>query len=439
METKAKEAAVTTPMTLGSSKLHTFPANPEKKTLENTVFNITLFEAEVQKAIPVEGKLRLYVMDNPNDPDKFTISNSREKGDYARTKLVLDLDPIAMNKTLDTYSLKANNGYIDLTASKFPGKDTYSVYQHNKEEGNKYVGFASEPNLGVIVGNVFDNKTEQGFSYQNALINPSKFDASQNSFINIHKPADTTKNSIAVAYHLPIKTADTIIQLSKKGREFIANAPGNADLRVTIGARNPDSISPQVNFSDLNVYVVNKENNEKVYLGSGWSKEQFNSLPTDIVQDIVSETYKGPSKTNNPLEVGSIIEFPAPKDFYLNHATENGIIEKPLAVGTVKGISPDGTVSVSSPIGDVTLNKADKNIEFSTSLKLEDFKSNYSVLKTEVDSHLGQKIAESKKKDNSVEKTKNSAKTSQKEKAVATPSAKKSAAPKKGKDQGMTM
>lgn len=431
---------------IGTAKLHTFSQESENPEKNNTVFNLTVFDKEIQKVLPEQGKLRLFVQENPNDPDKMNIVAARTPDDIPNTRLVLDLNSDYFNKSNDELKLKVNDGYIDLVASKMTNKDSYSVYQHFKGESNKYVGFASEPSNGILLGTVFENKTNKSFEFLTALINPVKLDTDKHSFININRPSEEHKNMIAFSHDRPLKNSEVIIQLSDKGKDFLNSLPNNDDIRITIAGRKEESITPSVNFSDKNVFVYNKDTKEKFFIGSAWSKEQFNSLTEDIQKNISSAGFTKPEMAeSNALSKGDIIQFTVPNDFFLNVAVEKGLSKEPVAVGTVSSVVDNGNISVAYAGGNAEIAASDPSIKRSDAFSLGQFEDSYTMIKNEVSKSSDIKPIE-KKNSPKAEKAKGATKSKTTGKAKSSPGAKASVPSKsqktktsKAADKGMSM
>lgn len=433
----------------GTAKLHTFEDG-------KTAYNITLFDKEVQKILPAEGKMKLFIMDNPNDPDKFIIVNNREKGDYAKTKLVLDLDPKHFDPKTPDFSLKVNNGYIDLVAAKSPNKDFYGVYQHTKGQANKSVGFASEPSFGanrsvamddkgVNLGIVFkDTAKTGGFEFFSALVNPSKIEANKVSFINFHQPEDATKNMVAFGSNKPNPEANIVIKLSEKGKDFIKNYPNSNDIKIHVSDRKAESISADLQFSDKNVYFLDKDSKQTTYLGSGWSSEKLNSLPADIVNNIQKETVSAKAAAADGVQKGDYVAFDVKDNYYMNEAASRGVISSPKVVGVVTDVK-DKSLVVDSAIGSVAVEKSNPTLAGSTKEMESLFKDFYSSFKSQLDQTVSiPKPEQAKPKEKS--KTPTASKTNSKAAAKTTDvkeakgAAKSAAKPKsKGQDQGMSM
>lgn len=413
---------------VGFAKIHVFEENAEKGTKEGQAYNITLFEKEMKSITPENGKIRLYIMENPNDPEKFSILTGRNKEDYSKTKLYVDLtaDSFKDNKA----GLTIKNGYIDLTASKMNGKDSFSVYQHQTGQPPKYVGFATEPSNDVYVGNAFNNKSDAGYEYISVAANPSKLNTEKNTFINVHK-SETKENAlVAFASNKPSKNAVAIIQLSKKGKEFIKTLANNEDIRMTVSSRNPENITPQVNFSDLNVSYFDKDTKERTYLGSAWSNEKFNSLPQDVQTAIannlsVAQSHEKAIPASEKYKVGLFVEFSCPKDYYLNAAIDKGIIDSPTAIGKITEVN-DKQITVESPVGnvkiDIPVSKENAAvISESNKLNYTQFSDSYSMIKSQIDESLkpkkGSKQTKGKAESKSNEKTTEKGKSQSKPKA----------------------
>ncbi|MCL2311675.1 MAG: hypothetical protein FWC41_04175 [Firmicutes bacterium] len=402
---------------IGFVKKHIFDNQQEN----NYVYNVTLFDKEIEALLPNEGKLRLYAIDTEG-ADKLSVVAVRDAGDVYKTKFVLDIDPVHFDKKNENYKLDVDNGYINLIASKMKDKESFSVYQKQIVDGNrfnKYVGFGSEQTHGVIIGKAYSDKTAKGYDYQNIVVSTQKLDTERHSFINVYQPADTEKSKIAFGYHKPMKNAETIIQLSKKGKDFINNLPDDMEFRITVQDRNPQNINPMVNFANLNVFVYDKENNVKNYIGSGWSNEQFNSLPLDVSESI----YKNEApKLSFNFEVGQYIAYTFDKDYTLNFAVKSGVIDNPVAIGEIVKIS-DSKLTLTSAMGqtsvDRSLLKSDNSFAFCDKIDFEVFNDFYKNVQNEsMDLALTADVG--KKNNNSVkkEKTEKVEKTEKKEKKV---------------------